>query len=69
MHTQPPLLPRHRSQFGGFLRRLGLLVAASTAFHLTAQAQPVPGGPPTAYHRFPALHGGTVVFTSEGDLW
>ena len=35
------------------------------AFAATAWAQPRNHG----YYRFPAIHGQTVVFTSEGDLW
>ena len=24
---------------------------------------------PTGYYRYPAVHGDTLVFTAEGDLW
>lgn len=27
-------------------------------------AQTVPG-----YYRFPSIHGNTIIFTAEGDLW
>src|SRR5690242_2481632 len=42
------------------MRLLLLLLAASTIIH---------GQENRGYYRFPAIHGRTVVFTAEGDLW
>ena len=35
---------------------------------LTSAPQP-PGSPRAGYYRHPAIHGDTILFTSEGDLW
>lgn len=45
------------------LRQL-LVLAAAAAVFCAARAQDNPG-----YYRFPVIHGDTVVFTAEGDLW
>jgi tricorn protease len=44
-------------------------VAAAFLFAAAALAASGPSQARNAYYRYPAVHGDTVVFTSEGDLW
>src|ERR1700735_2948522 len=51
-----------------------LLIFASvmTGCCAASAALPAPASEPSGgsgYYRYPALHGDTIVFTSEGDLW
>jgi tricorn protease len=45
-----------------------LLVVTLLFFALPTSSQNKPAGRP-GYFRFPALHGDTIIFTAEGDLW
>jgi len=46
------------------MRSLSMLAGAAIGLSLSVGAAADPG-----YFRFPAVHGDTLVFTSEGDLW
>ena len=46
---------------------LGFLLASLAASALTSGA--AEDQAPQGYYRFPTIHGDTVVFTAEGDLW
>ncbi len=53
------------------LKRI-LLIAGSVIAACSALSAALPASEPSGqrgYYRYPALHGDTVVFTSEGDLW
>ena len=51
------------------MRRALALVCLALSLITTALSTTALAEPPQGYYRFPDLHGDTVVFTAEGDLW
>jgi tricorn protease len=45
---------------------VALLLASVFALPLTASAE---GSVLPGYYRYPTIHGDTIIFTAEGDLW
>jgi len=48
---------------------LGLGILATPVPTMAARDSAPPPVGPVGYYRYPAVHGNTVVFTAEGDLW
>src|SRR5246127_3259661 len=69
-----PLMPFRVSQiFGLTILAAGIPISIAYLFdgddaHATANAAPAPPTRP-GYYRYPAIHGDTIIFTAEGDLW
>src|SRR6476646_3967354 len=51
------------------MHRLLSFILIGAVIPITPPLDPAPANSPLGYFRFPAIHGDTVVFTAEGDLW
>lgn len=65
----PPCGRQKNSRFSGQVTIFAAMNARSWLVLLTVLASQLHAESPRGYYRFPTIHGDTIVFTAEGDLW